>query len=271
MVFERGGSFLLTVQVADSSADVIHWTVREIAGYVAAVSTEIAALESLAAEIEVVWGANSVGAEPMPPVVVARADNEWCVHVAPNLPGNVGREVRAVAASLSGEFAESLLDSFSPVLAPVAGPLRRQATVSFDCSLPATVSPPVGVRVITDVDADTYRLQIASDWGTQSDWERMLANTFPWAAATDGDQVLAICETARWSPHGAEAGVWTLPDARGRGLAAAVVGAWADHCAERVPRLYYSTAVDNVSSQRVAQRLGLPPIGELWFLTPDCD
>lgn len=37
-------------------------------------SNQVAALESLAAEIEVVWGPHSVGAEPMPPVVIARCD-----------------------------------------------------------------------------------------------------------------------------------------------------------------------------------------------------
>lgn len=63
--------------------------------------------------------------------------------------------------------------------------------------------------------------------------------------------------------------MWTLPGARGRGLAGAVVGAWSSQCAGRVPRLYYSTSVDNLSSQRVAERLGLSRIGELWFLTPD--
>ncbi|MUL83709.1 MULTISPECIES: GNAT family N-acetyltransferase [unclassified Mycolicibacterium] len=63
--------------------------------------------------------------------------------------------------------------------------------------------------------------------------------------------------------------MWTLPGLRGRGLAASVVAAEATQCAERAPRVYYSTSVDNMSSQRVAERLGLPRIGELWFLTPD--
>ncbi|CRZ14350.1 hypothetical protein BN2156_01198 [Mycolicibacterium neworleansense] len=57
--------------------------------------------------------------------------------------------------------------------------------------------------------------------------------------------------------------------ARGRGLAAAVVSAWASHCTGRVPHLYYSTSADNLSSQRVAERLRLPRIGELWCLTRD--
>lgn len=229
--------------------------------------TEVAALDSLAAEIEVVWGAGSVGAEPMPPVVIARAGRNWRIHVAPTLPEDVGRAVRAVAAGHPDSVAETLLDRMVPVLTPVTGPLHREITLSYDCSRPVGMVAPAGVRLITDDDA--RRLRISPDWATQPEWERMLDSEFPWAAATGGDQVLAICETARWSVHGAEAGVWTLPSTRGHGLAACVVGAWAAQCVGRVPRLYYSTSDDNVSSQRVAERLGLPRIGELWSLTPE--
>lgn len=231
-------------------------------------SNHVAALESLATEIEVVWGARSVGAEPMPPIVIARADSRWSAHVASALPKDTRRAVWAVAAGLADDFAVSLFDMLHPVLAPVTGALRLEIALSYDCSRPATVIPPVDIRLITHADADAWRLPIAPDWGTQEDWERLLNSEFPWAAATDGDQVLSICETARWSVHGAEAGVWTLPGARGRGLAGSVVGAWSAQCAGRVPRLYYSTSVDNLSSQRVAARLGLARIGELWFLTP---
>lgn len=236
-------------------------------------SNAVAALESLAAEIEVVWGPRSVGAEPMPPVVIARADTQWAAHVAQSLPADTRHAVWAVTAGQADDFAESILDKLHPVLAPVTGALRREVTLSYDCSRPAAAVPPDGVRLITNADAnaDAGRLRIAPDWGTQADWEQMLNNEFPWAAATDGDQVLSICETARWSVHGAEAGVWTLPGARGRGLAGSVVSAWSSHCAGRVARLYYSTSVDNLSSQRVAESLGLARIGELWFLTPDRD
>ncbi|WP_082944842.1 GNAT family N-acetyltransferase [Mycobacterium sp. 852013-50091_SCH5140682] len=231
-------------------------------------SIEPAALDLLASEIEVVWGSDSVGAEPIPPVVIVQADGSWRLHVAPTLPASSTQAVRAVAAELSDCTAASLLDGLHSVLAPVLGPLRREVTVSYDCSRPARIVVP-GVHVMTTADTDACRLRIASDWGAQSDWERLLDSEFPWAAATDGDQVLGICETARWSPHGTEAGVWTLPAARGHGLAAALVGAWASQCVGRVPRLYYSTSADNLSSQRVAERLGLPRIGKLRFLTAE--
>ncbi|MGA5545326.1 GNAT family N-acetyltransferase [Mycobacterium sp. NPDC051198] len=230
-----------------------------------------AALESLAIEIEVIWGSDSVGAESMPPVVIAQAGSSRRVHVSPALSKDA-RQLVWAEADLPGGTASSLLDRLRPAVEPMTGPLRREVTLSYDCARPVGLVAPEGIRLITaDVtdEADAAQLRIAPDWGGQHEWERLLNNGFPWAAATDGGQVLAVCETARWSVHGTEAGVWTLAGVRGRGLAASVVGAWATQCAKRVPRLYYSTSADNLSSQRVAERLGLPPVGELWFLTPD--
>ena len=64
----------------------------------------------------------------------------------------------------------------------------------------------------------------------------------------------------------AECGVWTHPDYRGRGYAAAVTAAWADILRARGRCPFYSTDAQNVSSQRVAARLRLRPIGWTWNL-----
>ena len=80
-------------------------------------------------------------------------------------------------------------------------------------------------------------------------------------------RVIAICHTARLSDQGAEAGTWTDPEFRGRGYAAVVTAAWANQFAEQRKQLYYSTSADNRSSQQVAARLGLRPLGHLWKLT----
>jgi RimJ/RimL family protein N-acetyltransferase len=89
----------------------------------------------------------------------------------------------------------------------------------------------------------------------------------PWVLATRDDQAIAICHTAAWSPRGAEAGVWTHPAFRGRGHAAAVTAAWASLAAPGGRRLFYSTDATDLSSQRVAARLNLRPIGWLWKLS----
>ncbi|WP_425568158.1 GNAT family N-acetyltransferase [Nonomuraea rubra] len=84
-----------------------------------------------------------------------------------------------------------------------------------------------------------------------------------WSPRTGGWSRSATAPASpRW---GAEAGTWTSPPYRGRGYAAATTSAWAD----QLPgiHLFYSTSADNHSSQRVARRLALRPLGRLWHLT----
>ncbi|MFF4779172.1 hypothetical protein ACFY05_40780 [Microtetraspora fusca] len=50
---------------------------------------------------------------------------------------------------------------------------------------------------------------------------------------------------------------------------AATTTAWAGLLSADCPHLFYSTSADNLSSQRVAGRLGLRAIGRLWKLTKE--
>lgn len=83
----------------------------------------------------------------------------------------------------------------------------------------------------------------------------------PWCVAEEAGEIAAIAFAARLGAGGAEVGVYTFPSFRRRGLAAAVTAAWSSlpELADRA--LFYSTLTSNLSSQRVAARLGLPPIG----------
>jgi hypothetical protein len=83
----------------------------------------------------------------------------------------------------------------------------------------------------------------------------------PWCVALDGDSPVAIAFSARLSPLGAEAGVFTVPGARGRGFAVAATEGWAGSPALRGRARFYSTSADNLASQRVAERLGLALVG----------
>jgi hypothetical protein len=83
----------------------------------------------------------------------------------------------------------------------------------------------------------------------------------PWCVALHGDEIASVVETVRDSPVGVEAGVSTVPALRGRGLAAAATFGWASHAALRDRVRFYSTQQTNVSSQRVAARLGLRFVG----------
>ena len=83
----------------------------------------------------------------------------------------------------------------------------------------------------------------------------------PWCVALQDGEIASICISARLGPKAAEAGVTTIPAQRGRGLGATAVASWATHPALRGRTPFYSTQLDNVSSQRVAARLGLRYLG----------
>ncbi|MFD0478137.1 GNAT family N-acetyltransferase [Nonomuraea thailandensis] len=147
-----------------------------------------------------------------------------------------------------------------------------QVTVSGGPSY--LVSPPVRADVAVDVlrsgSAEHVRLVRSlprpASW-EPDEWAELTSGTAgsPWAMVAEDGQVVSICHSARLTPLGAEAGTWTSPAHRGRGYAAATTSAWAD----QLPgvHLFYSTSADNHSSQRVAQRLRLRPLGWFWHLT----
>ena len=83
----------------------------------------------------------------------------------------------------------------------------------------------------------------------------------PWCVALEGEEIASMCFAARLGDKGAEAGVYTFPNYRGRGLAAAVTASWASMRSLSRRALFYSTSKSNRSSQRVAARLGLRQIG----------
>ena len=83
----------------------------------------------------------------------------------------------------------------------------------------------------------------------------------PWCAALFHGQPVAVCFAARLSDLGADAGVATAKNFRGRGFAAAAVAGWSRMKALQSRALFYSTDRANRSSQRVAARLGLRLVG----------
>jgi RimJ/RimL family protein N-acetyltransferase len=104
-------------------------------------------------------------------------------------------------------------------------------------------------------------------WWEPQEWSDLLDGKLgPWAIALGPDRVSALCHTPRARDRAAEAGVWTHPDHRRRGHAAAVTTAWAAVARSRYDVLFYSTSEDNVASQGVARTLGLRPIGWIWQL-----
>jgi predicted GNAT family acetyltransferase len=79
--------------------------------------------------------------------------------------------------------------------------------------------------------------------------------------ATEGHDIVSLAFAVRLGEEGAELGVNTLPAHRGRGLAAAVTAGWSCIPGLQQRPLFYATHRDNLSSQRVIARLGLPFLG----------
>jgi predicted GNAT family acetyltransferase len=69
--------------------------------------------------------------------------------------------------------------------------------------------------------------------------------------------IASIAFAARLGAGGAEVGVYTFPGWRSKGLAAAVTAKWSAHPDLEERELFYSTTISNISSRRVAARLGL--------------
>ncbi len=117
-------------------------------------------------------------------------------------------------------------------------------------------------------DAQTLHGKRPDNWEPDEWLELINGGTgAPWAMVLDEDRVVSICHTPVRTETAAEAGTWTATEFRQRGYAAATTAVWADLIAPHCPHIFYSTSADNYSSQHVAERLGLRPIGSIWKIT----
>jgi hypothetical protein len=131
---------------------------------------------------------------------------------------------------------------------------------------PAPPTVPAGYELRT-ADPDGWLAgRRPPEWDV-AEWAELLTGQLgPWAMLTDEHGVASLCHSARLTPAGAEAGVFTGAVHRGRGLARIGTAVWADQLWDRGTPLFYSHADDNVSSRRVAEGLDLRPLGRLWFV-----
>jgi hypothetical protein len=83
----------------------------------------------------------------------------------------------------------------------------------------------------------------------------------PWCVALQHEEVASVAFAARLSETGASLGLATSPSLRGKGNAAAATAGWTRMPALGSRALFYSTDRTNMSSQRVAARLGLRFLG----------
>lgn len=227
-------------------------------------------------ELQTLWGARdgelvpapSAPAWPAPLVAVASSDTEIRVGYGVRVPHAIRVKVDAVVAAMH----PSARPGWEPEATAEIERLVKTVLATGDSwAGPSFVvdGPPQGpaqrpgARTVTSSDTDPARLA-----GRMPDDDR-LALTAPWAAVLgggSGDEVAAVCETARATPHAVEAGVWTYEAHRRKGHATAATTAWAALVADRTA--FYSTTWDNLASQGVARAAGLRAIGQIWRVLP---
>lgn len=224
-------------------------------------------VDLLEAEIDVIWGPGRRTTEAPPSVVIGDAGDAMVIEARNDLDPALVREIRSIAQDQQPSLAVGLVQGH---LRRELGPLEITVGPGFDCSAPAAQPEPTIGRLIRSDAADPARarLRVPPTWD-QPDWQRLLTGRYgPWAMVVDDDRMLSLCHSARLAAAGVEAGTWTDERARGHGLAAVATAAWADACRELPGHVFYSTDANNHSSQRVAARLKLPLLGQLWKLRP---
>jgi RimJ/RimL family protein N-acetyltransferase len=204
-------------------------------------------------------------------VILAAARDGQAIFVGSEVPKLLVPALTAAAASPL----PSTPDHEPPALAACRAMLEPHCRVlSLNAGPSYLFDPDIRIEMgasIARSDApqdERLRLLNPGNW-ERDEWDDLLDGVLgPWAIAVVDERIVSICHTPQaMTDRAAECGVWTDPDYRGRGYAAAVTATWADILRPSGRFLFYSTDAENLSSQRVAARLHLCPIGWTWSLT----
>ena len=191
-----------------------------------------------------------------PEVVISR----WRAH----LTDDVAEILEALAKRPRGrpsewacEYADyaRALSSFAPLRAIRAGPLY---------AFPETF--PSGDSAVS-IDARNAGLLL----GGLAEWRPDVGGRGPLMGMVVDGRAVSICASVDASETAHCAGVETLPEYRGQGLAAQAVSAWARRVRAGGAAPFYGTTFDNSASQGVARRLGLSLVGSEFSIECETD
>jgi GNAT superfamily N-acetyltransferase len=143
------------------------------------------------------------------------------------------------------ESLRATLERDGPIGSEGGGPAYR---------FPETVTPSGDAIEVTD--ANRERVRDALPW-----LYRELGGRGPCQAVLVNGRAVSVCFSSRIGARAMEAGVFTLPEFRGRGYAARVTAAWALAVRRAGIVPVYSTSWENLASQGVARSLGLVAFG----------
>ncbi len=229
-------------------------------------------LELLQIEIETIWDTDERGRINGPDLVIASSSVGSITAIGSAVPDDLAAALKAVVSAVTPSddaiSPPAALDQCRRLLEDTLGPVELTPGSGPSCLIPETAAFRSAVPLVRSDVGDVTALRGANpgNWGAE-EWQQLLDGLLgPWVMATHESAVISICHTPASSKRGAEAGVWTRPEFRGQGHAAAVTSAWAALMRPTGRHLFYSTSRTNVSSQRVAARLALHPLG--WLLLP---
>jgi RimJ/RimL family protein N-acetyltransferase len=229
-------------------------------------------LELLRIEIELLWPPDDRGRIAGTELVIASSLAGCAAAIGTAVPDDLAAELAAAVAGAAPPADLSapppLLDHCRRLLEARLGPVALRPGSGPSYLIPEQVASRSDATLVRSDDRAVAALRGLNPGTWEVDeWEQLLDGRLgPWVMAVRDGKVVSICHTPARSPRAAEAGVWTRPEYRGRGYAAAATAAWAALLRPGGRVLFYSTSRTNVSSQRVAARLALRPLGWLWQL-----
>lgn len=198
----------------------------------------------LLTEAEMFWGYSATGRLRTggPALVLAASDIEVTALPGSGLSGDVVARIHRLV-----EAAPHVPpDRMPPVLGRCASLLGPAVLITGGPSylIPPTVEVESDSELVCVGDPAAERLREANpgNWEPQEWLDLLDGRLGPWAMAVQGQRVTSICHTPAHSAVAADAGVWTDPDFRGRGLAAAVTVAWFRLISAGGRTAFYSTA-----------------------------
>jgi RimJ/RimL family protein N-acetyltransferase len=199
-------------------------------------------------------------------VTIACSADDQALWIGADVPDALATELAAtfdpapasMAPAQPLELCRRLLDGKGPPLPCRAGP-------SFLIEAAPQLWSGLRIERSDASTGDALRNANPGNWHPVEWGELLDGRLGPWAIAVEGGLVVSICHTpGPVTARGAECGVWTHAAFRGRGYAAAVVSEWAAILRPSGRYLFYSTQADNLSSQRLARRMQLRPLGWTW-------
>ena len=204
---------------------------------------------------------NEPGNKQAPRFFLGRTAAGNLLRLRHDLPRDLAKELESLAARepIPYDLKDPPREQF-----PIMHALRRHGSVVEDYRGPAYVFPTPIPRVDGVVKlTPQYASRLHPSLVTLAP---QLIHTQPCLAVVEAGRAVSVCYSARTGPRGAEAGVETAPEYRGRGHALRATAAWARTVQQQGLLALYSTTWENAASLAIAKRLGLRLYGEDWHV-----